>query len=258
MEEQNKILSRESFDSLLAEANFVRGDNLHEPPYEPESDDLYFLYAFVRETACLAVLEFGSGWSTFALAQGLLENFETLADSYAVRHPNPFRLMTVDASSEWLQISLQRLTPAQRKLVEPVHSVPRLVEYRGAYATLFDHIPTFVPDLIYLDGPDPDQVEGSIAGFHLAETHGLPMAADLLRIEPHLWPGTVIVTDGRTANARFLRDRFVRPWDFYHDPFGDRCLFRLSEPGFGTISETHTVFRLTATQDLRRKEKPMN
>jgi len=55
----------------------------------------------------------------------------------------------------------------------------------------------------YLDGPDPEQVRGKLNGFEYRELHTLPMGADILRIEPHLWPETNIMNDGRTANARF-------------------------------------------------------
>ena len=42
--------------------------------YDPEMKDLYFLYCVVREKAVVSVLEFGSGWSTLALAIALQEN----------------------------------------------------------------------------------------------------------------------------------------------------------------------------------------
>ena len=53
---------------------------------------------------------------------------------------------------------------------------------------------------------------GSIDGFVSLELHGLPMSAEVLCIEPHLRPWTMIVTDGRTVNARFLQANMVRNW----------------------------------------------
>jgi hypothetical protein len=75
-------------------------------------------------------------------------------------------------------------------------------------------------------------------------------------IEPFLWPETIIVTDGRTANARFLASRFKRDWQIIHDPFGDRTIFRLNETPLGLISEEHINFRLTQSRKLVSKEKP--
>lgn len=256
MRRKSSVMSESQFEQfVLGAAGETRIAN-GELAYEPEVDDLYFLYSEVREKACLSVLEFGSGWSTFALAQALTENQAMMSALYSVRHPNAFQMMTIDASADWLEIAVNRLTPEQRRLVRPVATTPRLYDYFGTYATLYDDIPSFAPDLIYLDGPDPEQVEGTVDGFKLAETHGLPMNADLLRMENHFWPGTMIITDGRTSNARFLANRFTRNWESLHDPFGDRTIFRLAETPLGQISEQHYAFRLQAARELRNKEGP--
>jgi len=40
----------------------------------PQLSDLYSLYAKVRVEKSLAIIEYGSGWSTLALAKALDEN----------------------------------------------------------------------------------------------------------------------------------------------------------------------------------------
>jgi len=229
----------------------------NDEPYDFELDDLYYLYSLTRQNAAVSVLEFGSGWSTLALAKAVDENRISMGDTYKVRHPNPFKVMSVDASEQWMSVTLSRLPTELRELVMPQVTVPRLIELRGSYVSVYAEIPPFTPDMIYLDGPDPEQVAGSIDGFVSLELHGLPMSADILRIEPYLWPWTIIVTDGRTANARFLQAHLQRNWQYLHDPFGDRTILRLDETPFGPITEDHLAFRLKVARDLRQKEGPV-
>ena len=248
------IASREEFESAVSGLPEGSRSESEETPYGPELDDLYFLYCWVRETCAVAVMEFGTGWSTYALARGINENRKFLAARYQIRHPNPFRLLSIDASTHWQELALSRLPSAERNIVDAVSSTPRLTTQFGGVGSLFENIPPFTPDLVYLDAPDPEQVQGRSDGFYFQEVHGLPMSVDLLRLEPHLWPGTQIVTDGRTANARFLIQNFKRPWQSLHDAYGDRTLMLLAETPFGPISEDHQAFRLLHARALRQKE----
>ena len=227
-----------------------------EQPYEFETDDLYYLYCLTRRSAAVSVLEFGSGWSTLAFAKAIDENRKSMANDYAVRHPNPFKILSVDASSHWMSVTLGRLSPELRDLVLPLVSTPKISELQASYVSLYEELPSFTPDIIYLDGPDPEQVSGSLDGFCFLELHGLPMSADILRMEPHLWPWTLIVTDGRTANARFLQSNLKRNWQFIHDPFGDRTIFRLDETPFGQVTEEHINARLKFSRATLKKETP--
>ncbi len=212
-------------------------------PYGPELDDLHHLYALARRSAAVSIMEFGSGWSTLVLALAVHENERSFGGTYDVRHPNAFRVLSVDASEEYSGRSLGRLPTELREHVIGHVSAARLVEYGGRWASLFDDVPPFVADLIYIDGPEPGQVQGSIDGFSLSDPHGLPVAADLLRMEPMLWPETTVVVDGRTANARFLRDNLQRRWDHLRDPYGDRTTLFLDETPYGEISARHVAAR---------------
>ena len=222
-------------------------------PYGPELDDLHHLYTLARRWAVVSVMELGSGWSTAVLALAIHENERSFDGGYDVRHPNPFRLLSVDVSEEYSQQAVERLPAEVRAHVDAHVTGARLVEYAGRWASLYDDLPPFVADLIYLDGPDPDQVSGVCDGFFLDSPHGLPNSADLLRLEPTLWPETVVVVDGRTANARFLRSNLQRPWQFLHDPYGDRTTLFLDETAFGEISARHAAARRRLGWDLLGK-----
>lgn len=212
--------------------------------YPPEIRDLYRLYKFVREKRIVSCLEFGSGWSTLVIAKGLQENKESWSQwlNTRVRHPNPFKLLTVDSSEHYQKIALERVTRLSLdKGVEGVISTASMTMFDSRACHLFDNVPPFTADLIYLDGPDCSQVEGDVNGFNLQfgdtkKLYGLPMAADILVLEPFLWPGTVILIDGRGANARFLRTHLSRKWKYSYNNVSDQHLFTLDELPWGKYS----------------------
>ena len=250
---------------IKSEAEFVASvkalEGSRKEAYEPEFDDLYFLYRFVRENSIVSVLEFGGGWSTYALALGLIENKAFFGMRYeeAVRDPNPFRLLSVDASEEWAQVTASRLPDELRKLAIFHCSKPALSysSRSGELVSFYEDLPYFCPGLIYLDGPDPDQVEGTLNGFVPIQPHTLPMAADILRFESQLWPGTFIISDGRQGNARMLKRNLTRNWEYLTDQFGDHAIMRLSEESLGSASEGALRIRLSAARSLRKKELPI-
>lgn len=219
--------------------------------YPPEFDDLYSLYSKVREKKSIAILEFGSGWSTLALTLALDENRSSYGKyvTSLIRHPNAYLLMSVDCSSEFQIIALDRIQkPLSSDLIIPVISSAKMTVLNGQVCHLYDEIPPFTADFIYLDGPDCDQVVGDVNGMSVRfgspeYTYGLPMSGDLLLLEPFMWPGTVIVTDGRGANAYFLKNNFRRQWDYSYDKECDQHIFELLDAPWGGISEELIKFR---------------
>lgn len=59
------------------------------------------------------------------------------------------------------------------------------------------------------------------------------MSGDLLLMEPTLLPGTFVLIDGRTNNARFLQKNLQRDWKMVHDARGDVTTFELTEERLG-------------------------
>lgn len=70
----------------------------------------------------------------------------------------------------------------------------------------------------------------------------MPMTGDLLRIEHFLTPGTVVVFDGRAANARFFGSNIQRGWDYQYDAHFDQHLFILNEEPLGRLNIKQLVF----------------
>jgi len=62
------------------------------------------------------------------------------------------------------------------------------------------------------------------------------MAADILLMEPTLIPGTTILIDGRTNNARFLENNLRRDWRFRTFEEQDQTVFYLAEPRLGKVN----------------------
>jgi hypothetical protein len=210
--------------------------------YSPETPDLRSLFDLIVSEGVVSVLEFGSGWSTLAIAAALEENKNRDTVPLDFRHPNPFKLLTVDCSEEYLNYALSRLDfHALRGMVDYHLTTARMSEHLGVACHFFDSLPPFTADLIYLDGPDASQVLGDLGGISSkfgdgVRDYGLPMSADILRMEFYLWPGTFIVTDGRGANAEFLRRHLSREWSYHYSIPLDQHFFRLDSAPWGRHS----------------------
>ena len=238
---QNKLEFKKVILSHYKESEKIFGVEL----YPPDFEDLYSLYLKTRQKKIVAILELGSGWSTLALALALEENRISHSDFVlsAIRHPNPFALMTVDVSPEYSSKAISRLSQLNLKIdVIPIVSSAYMSNVNGQICHLYKNIPPFTADLIYLDGPDCDQVEGNVNGMTVNfgsdnYRYGLPMSGDLISLEPFFWPGTNLVVDGRGANARFLKNNFLRNWIYEYNKEVDQHHFLLDEEPFGKISE---------------------
>ena len=218
--------------------------------YPPVMEDLYSLYKIIRESRIVSVLEFGCGWSTLVITKALKENYELYNEevSQTIRHPNPFQVMSVDTSEHFIDVARKRIPSTWSQFVHFQQSACKMTTIRDQICSLYDDIPPWTADLIYIDGPDCDHVIGSVNGFHLdfgdeSKKYGLPMGADCILLEPFFWPGTRILTDGRGANAYFLKSNFRRNWDYYYDEPLDQHSFYLNELPWGGISEKLMQFK---------------
>ena len=235
------LQSREEFESWILSL-----DEISSRTYLPVIDDLYSLYVKVRESKSVSILEFGSGWSTAALALALRENAIDFGGDYisTINHPHPFELVTVDASEHFLQISMSRIPEFFKEIkITPLFLAPKLGLHLGQVSSYFPAILDFYPDFIYLDGPDPDQVISDELPYPTFSRLGVPMAADLLRAENLLWPGTILVVDGRGANSRFLQNTFKRNWEYNYESSVDQHNFQLKEVPWGDLVSKHLSFR---------------
>ena len=226
---------------LIDSSEIVRDNQL----YRPEIRDLYRLYNFVIDNCVISILEFGSGWSTLALAMGLEFNELNLKSLYRgyKRNRNSFRLCSVDSSKFFSKKAVDRLSENQKNLVEVFISIPYLKKFQGHPVSVWEPVPRFDFDLIYLDAPEPEQIVVQETSLPMSSLYDLPIAGDICINEPYILPNSSIIVDGRTANARFLKSKLYRNWTVKSYAEQDVSLFCLDEKPLGSINEDHINFR---------------
>jgi len=221
-----------------------------EMAYPPNLKDLYSLYRCIRQYKVVAALEFGVGWSTLIIALALAENEELFGASFKklVRHPNPFKVLSIDTSDYFINIARERVPKHLLPYTLFHQSESKMTIVAQQFAHTYSNVPPWTADLVYLDGPDCDFVNGDVDGFHVNfgdenKKYGLPMSGDLLRLENFFWPATRIITDGRGANAHFLKNNFTRNWEYEYHKEVDQHHFYLNENPWGEISEKFVNFK---------------
>lgn len=204
----------------------------------PKWDDLARLYYLVRNRKPFQILEFGSGFSTLVMASALKQNW--LAYKSCLKEKNepiandqPF-LISVESSTKWRENTESKIDKVGlTEFVDVVYSEVTIAEYNGQICHFYDEVPDVVPDFVYLDGPDPMIVKGSIRGLSFQNPKRTVMAADLLLYESTLTPGFFMIVDGRSNNARFLQRMLKRKYDIYYHEKADVTTFELLENRLG-------------------------
>jgi hypothetical protein len=205
-------------------------------PYPPEPADLVAIHKLIRRRKCFTIMEFGVGYSTIVMADALLKNqhdWENLAEKPATRNRFMFQLFSVDGSPEWIDCTQKRIP---KHLADRVHLQLSEVEagtFNGQICHYYMDLPDIVADFIYLDGPSPKHVKGKINGLSFHCDERTVMSADLLLMESTFLPGTFILVDGRTNNARFLENNFKRKYKIIWDKDKDVTTFDLKEDKLG-------------------------
>lgn len=156
-----------------------------------------------------------------------------------MRRSNPFECHSIDNSKKWINLCKNSF---QTENVFYHLSKCRMGLFQNRICTYYDSIPNVSPDLIYLDAPDQHSIIGEINGVSTRHKDRMPMAGDILRIEHFLLPGTLIVVDGRTANARFLKCNLQRNWDYVYLEEFDQHFFELVEKPLGRYNKLQLEF----------------
>jgi hypothetical protein len=235
------------FEGLkVAKGVSERVDPNWQAAYPPEWDDLVRLHRLVVDRRVTTILEFGVGKSTLVMAHALRINRERHADFVIskLRRHNAFELHSVDDLEKYITITRSQLPDQLRPLVTFHLAKVTMGTFQDRICTYYDPLPDLAPDFILLDGPSQASAEGSIRGISTRHPDRLPMAADILALEPFLLPGTMILVDGRSANARFLRNNLQRLWTYEHRDEGDIHLFELREQPLGKYNRAQIEYCL--------------
>ena len=219
-------------------------------PYFPELDDLYYLYQYILINKRTTIFEFGSGWSTliFSLALRELRN-KYIKNIKLLRRNNPFELFVVENEKKYLNISRNRIKKFNNYLniKDPIKihyhiSDVEMTTFNNRICTKYKNLPLCNPDFVYLDGPDQFNIKKNINGISTRHKDMMPMVSDILNFEYFYTPGTIIVCDGRAANAKFLKDNFSRKWGYKNNLKTDQHIFWLKDPVLGKYNKLQLEF----------------
>jgi hypothetical protein len=212
-------------------------------PFPPELDDLTRLHYLITKRKVVTILEFGVGKSTIIFNDALIKNKKKYKNfiSKNLRKNNLFECHSLDNQKAWIKKikSNNKLTN-----INFYYASLEMGTFNDRVCTFYKKIPNVSPDFIYLDGPDQFSAKGSIRGISTNHPDRMPMAGDILLLEHFLTPGTLIVIDGRTANARFLKTNLQRDWIYYHDKNADQHYFELKEDPLGPYNKKQIDFCL--------------
>lgn len=217
-----------------------------------ELDDLCRLHFLTMSRKVTTILEFGLGKSTVVFDDALAKNSVEFNDfaKNNLRRSNLFECHSVDNYENWIDEVKSNYKTSH---VNFHLSKLQMGTFNDRVCTYYENVPNICPDLIYLDGPDQFSALGDIRGISTKHADRLPMAADILAMEHFLLPGTLIVTDGRTANARFLKSNLQRDWIYHHDVAWDQHYFELSEEPLGIYNHKQIEFCLGSAYFERLK-----
>jgi hypothetical protein len=165
----------------------------------PSAYDLWMLYRDVRQLKPKIIFEYGVGCSTYVMAE-------------AARRNGAGRVINFEANEKWIEIA-ERDTPANlRNLITYRRDPIEVTAIDGDPCHRFVSDVDVVPDFIYLDGPNWNDVPGWPYRYAIA---GNPAF-----LEPSLKPGFRMIVDARAENTAFLKRNLKRKYRIkYHDIF---------------------------------------
>ena len=202
----------------------------------PEPDDLVRLHKLIRTRRPFTILEFGVGFSTIIMADALEKNqkeWKFLSNKPEIRNNFMFQLFSIDVSNKWIETTKNRFSGHLIDRVNFQKSDVEIGTFNGQLCHYYKSLPDIVPDFIYLDGPSAKDVKGNINGLSFSCEERTVMSGDLLLMESTFLPGTFIIVDGRSNNARFLERNFSRNYEIRWDREGDITTFELVEERLG-------------------------
>jgi hypothetical protein len=196
----------------------------------PSFIDCKRIYDFVRIRKPKCVLEFGSGFSTIAFALAAQENEEK--DNIQTR------IFSVDANIKWISNTEKKFSLELKKYVNFHFSRVKIINYKQQIATIHENLPDISPNFIYLDGPDPEDVDENINNLSFKskvfynsdnsiffKSHARRIvSADPLMYESTAPSDFFILIDRRYASANFLEKNFMYDYKIRKTFYFDGCV----------------------------------
>jgi predicted O-methyltransferase YrrM len=214
--------------------------------FPPDYDDLARLHALVTKRKIINILELGSGKSTIVFADALKKNHDLFRNELnGIRRSNPFRLLSIESEEKYItEVQNECEKRGLGNYVKIVLSEAMQTTYSEQICGQYKNIPPCCPDLIYLDGPMPmSYSNGGSEYMDMRHKEVTNITCDVLRIEPILLPGTIIIIDGTTNNSRFIRNNMKRCWESFEDTNADYTIMILDEEPLGIIHKRQLKFQ---------------
>ena len=208
-----KLLKTKEFKKKNFAPSFIYENN-NKSVYPPDLKDLIRLHYIATTRKVTTILEFGVGYSTIFLADALKYNLEN-HKSYVLknlRRSHPFKLFSIDSNKKYLKLFKKTIPKNLIQFVKLSYSSASITTFKDQICGKLDKIPNITPDFIYVDGPSFLDIKGSIDGVSFKDKDRTALNCNLLKIENLLLPGTLILWDGQTNNARFNSSNFKRKW----------------------------------------------
>ena len=240
----NKEDCSDANTKVIYESDYAVTEDM-EDAFPAQMDDLSRIHYLIRNLRVVTALEIGAGKSTLFIADAILQNKKEFGDFVEInlRKNNAFEVHSIETSESWAS-EVEKNMPNNLKDIHSMHVVQsRMDTFNSRICTTFDSFPNICPDFIYLDGPDQYAPHGDINGITTRHKDRMPMVSDILRIEHFLLPGTVILVDGRTANARFMKNNLQQDWEYEHYPEYDIHIFRNVESALGVYNQRELYFK---------------
>ena len=234
---KKKNLEKFFYTHGLTELISLSKNNFSQGLIKPNLDDLYNLWHFIVLNKRTCVLEFGSGFSSIIISSALtyLKSKYQL-EVKKLRRNNPFEHFIIENEKKYLDITKKRNLKYKNIILNKINyyfSDVKMSLVNNNIVTLYKTLPVCNPDFIYLDGPNQYKIKSNINGVNIGHPDMMPMNADLILLEYFFLPGSIILIDGRGANAKFLKDNFKRNWLYNYNKKYDQHLFFLNDTPIG-------------------------
>ena len=203
----------------------------------PKFEDLARLLYICETTNVDSILEYGCGFSTY-----IFHNYLSKTNNNSEKKTNKF-LQVFEVHKNFLELATSRLKENPIYLKTSYKNCEIVYDFsRNDGSHYYEAKYSFLPDLIYLDGPSHYDVpnfethENSLNTFSLNTRPSV--SSDILSIESWLSPGTILVIDGREANVRYLKSKCYRNWEWADNKDSKITVAFLNEDPIGKYNKS--------------------